>query len=511
MTTDQSFSRALAAIVGGLALTLFLTPGVLRAQVADSDGDAIPDKIECPDGAFVDSDGDGLSDCQDADDDGDGVPTLEERGMDTDGDGVPNHLDDDDDGDGKPTRDEIFPPYPDVDGDLILDYLDADETDGPLADPDHDGLNNAEEERVGSDPRNADTDGDTVFDNEEINPNGSARDSDDDGEPDFADPDDDGDGIPTELEHDPGAFGANSPQNPVDEDNAWNDVDDDGIPNHLDLDSDGDGESDQEEFFGDLDLPPVIGMVPIEQTLDLHISDTVRVVVTEPALPDHDGDGIPNWLDSYDEDGPDGDADGDGISNAREESMGTNPYDDDSDGDWIADGDEHGDSDGDGVLNKLDPDDDNDGIPTSEEGQVDVDGDGVPNHLDLDSDGDGRPDSEDITPQGPCLGQDGSWWEIPDGSNLNSPCCVDRDCDGIADNQESTYTYYVSGDVHFFSRDENGDWHLVWTEPGHEVRPALFDGCCAMKDWDCDGIPNWEDADWTDGPCENNSDYPVCD
>ncbi len=503
MKTDQRLLRA-------LALTFLLTAFPLGAAT-DSDGDAVPDWVECPGGSAVDTDGDGRDDCHDVDDDGDGVTTLEERGMDTDKDGVPNRLDDDDDGDGKPTRDEIYPPYPDVDGDQILDYLDADEEDGPIADPDHDGLSNAEEERVGTDPQNADTDGDTVFDNEEINPNGTARDSDDDGKPDFNDSDDDGDGIPTAVEHDPGAYGATDPQNPMDEDNAWNDVDGDGIPNHLDLDSDNDGDSDREEFFGDIDLPAVIGMVPFKPTLDILLSDTVRVVGTSYQLADHDADGLPNWLDAYDEDGPEGDMDGDGVPNWREEKQGTNPFDDDTDGDGIPDGDEHGDSDGDGVRNRLDPDDDNDGIPSSEEGRVDADGDGVPNHLDLDSDDDGRPDSEDLTPLGACVGLYDDWWEIPDGDNVDLGWCVDRDCDGIADNQESAETHYVGGQVHWFSKDENGKWQVMWVEDGHNVRPALFDGCCALKDWDCDGIVNYEDADWTDGPCENGSDYPVCE
>jgi hypothetical protein len=506
MTTDQRLLRALAAGLRGLALLFLLTPTAFGA--VDSDGDAVPDWVECPGGTPVDTDGDGRDDCHDVDDDGDGVTTLEERGMDTDGDGVPNRLDDDDDGDGQPTRDEIYPPYPDVDGDQILDYLDADEEDGPIADPDHDGLNNAQEESLGTDPQNADTDGDTVFDGEEIDPNGTARDSDRDGEPDFNDRDDDGDGIPTAVEHDPGAYGATDPRNPVDEDNAWNDVDDDGIPNHLDLDSDNDGDSDREEFFGDLDLPPIIGKVPYGPTLDILLSDTVRIVGTGYQLADHDEDGLPNWLDSHDEDGPEGDMDGDGVPNWREEKQGTNPYDDDTDGDGIIDGAEHGDSDGDGVRNRLDPDDDNDGVPSSEEGLVDVDGDGIPNYLDLDSDGDGRPDSADVTPLGPCVG---GTWEIPDGSNLNSPCCVDRDCDGIADVLESAETYYTGGKIHWFSEDEDGNWHVMWIEEGQTIRPALRDGCCAFADWDCDDIPNFEDPDWTDGDCENGSDYPVCE
>ena len=448
MTTEQKPLRALFTGLGGLALALFLTPAAFGA--IDTDGDGVLDSIECPGG--IDTDGDGILDCNDFDDDGDGVQTIDEVTKDTDGDGIPDYRDTDDDGDGEPTRDE---------------------------------------ERLGSDPEDPDTDNDTVPDGEEVDDPRTARDTDGDGQPDLLDTDDDGDRIPTSVEHDPGPYG------PEDADNIWNDVDNDGVPNHLDLDSDGDGKSDQSEFFGK-GVPQVIGAIPLEQTLSIRLSETTYVAGYAFKLPDSDADEIPNWLDSNDQDGPEGDADSDGVPNWREEKLGTNPYDFDTDNDGLEDGDEHGDSDGDGVLNKLDPDDDGDGIPTSEEGRVDVDGDGIPSYLDLDSDGDGRPDSEDATPMGPCL----EWeFEVPDGDNTALGRCTDRDCDGIADNQESAQEYYVSGEVHWFSRDENGKWHVMWVEPGHTVRPALCDGPCALCDDDCDGIPNCEDDDWTDGPC----------
>lgn len=68
----------------------------------------------------------------------------------------------------------------------------------------------------------------------------------------------------------------------------------------------------------------------------------------------------------------------------------------DADGDGLPDlveGD--GDADGDGLLDRDDDDDDGDGIPTSEEGSADLDGDGIPNHLDLDADGDGIADEDE--------------------------------------------------------------------------------------------------------------------
>ena len=52
------------------------------------------------------------------------------------------------------------------------------------------------------------------------------------------------------------------------------------------------------------------------------------------------------------------------------------------------------DTDGDGVPDETDLDDDNDGIYDTAEGDdtIDTDGDGIPNYLDTDSDGDGCSD-----------------------------------------------------------------------------------------------------------------------
>jgi hypothetical protein len=96
---------------------------------------------------------------------------------------------------------------------------------------------------------------------------------------------------------------------------------------------------------------------------------------------DSDGDGI-NDVVEWDDD-----VDGDGQPNH---------LDLDSDGDGIPDSDEGtGDPDRDGVLNFLDSDSDGDSIDDSEEGTGDPDGDGVPNYLDRDSDGDGVRDSNE--------------------------------------------------------------------------------------------------------------------
>ncbi|PQB04279.1 hypothetical protein [Aureitalea marina] len=79
-----------------------------------------------------DTDGDGLPDFYDFDDDGDNVPTLSEIGIDpqnpqdTDGDGIPNYLDTDDDNDGILTRYE----------DTNIDLDPTNDVTDPLAGPD---------------------------------------------------------------------------------------------------------------------------------------------------------------------------------------------------------------------------------------------------------------------------------------------------------------------------------------------------------------------------------------
>jgi hypothetical protein len=112
------------------------------AAEPDADGDGLPDFIECV--VNIDTDEDGIPNCEDDDDDGDGVPTRDEQGLDTDGDGIPNYLDADDDGDTYPTSFELQ--LGDSDEDGIPDYLDDDDDgDGLLTrdeawDLDNDGV-----------------------------------------------------------------------------------------------------------------------------------------------------------------------------------------------------------------------------------------------------------------------------------------------------------------------------------------------------------------------------------
>ena len=102
-----------------------------------------------------------------------------------------------------------------------------------------------------------------------------------------------------------------------------------------------------------------------------------------PALPDADGDGIP---DQYEGRATSDDTDGDGIPDY---------LDLDSDGDGIPDAIEGGrpgcvpvDSDGDGLPDFRDLDSDGNGIEDAVDSSDDIDGDGILDFADLDDDGD---------------------------------------------------------------------------------------------------------------------------
>ena len=343
-----------------------------------------------------DRDADGEINALDADDDGDGLLSLIEGGAHSEclstypGDGIPDYLDEDSDGDGIADRDEL---PGDSDGDGLLDRLDCTD-DGCLGDGDSDGVPNCRETELTGDPNaqsTPDYDGDGVTDGLEIGdprclePQGpcSPADTDGDGVLDLSDVDDDGDAFHTTFElglcpngGDPtleyrdgwslrcGNGELYLPRNTDAARGDWLPLQPDDTPDYLDDDDDGDGALSFAEGAGDLD-----------------------------------GDGTPNWLDPNDVDGPDADADLDGIDNATEAELGLDPYDDDSDNDGVADLVETGDpgrptdTDDDGLIDALDDDDDDDGLPTVLEGIADPDGDDIPNHLDTDSDGDGTPDA----------------------------------------------------------------------------------------------------------------------
>jgi hypothetical protein len=126
------------------------------------------------------------------------------------------------------------------------------------------------------------------------------------------------------------------------------------------------------------------GRVPLKE-LDVDGLDNHHYVgVIALSSYEDSGDGIPDNLEES------GDTDGDGVPDVQ---------DPDNDNDGIADSMEGTvDSDGDGIPDMNDPDSDNDGIPDKVEGAADTDSDGIPDFRDPDNDNDGVPDAyEDIS------------------------------------------------------------------------------------------------------------------
>jgi len=171
----------------------------------DVDLDGIADEIDPEISLPVDSDGDGIFDDADLDDDNDGIPDdIEGNGLiDTDGDGLPDSLDLDSDNDGLLDVVEGGNGAADIDGDGMMD--------GGV---DSDGI------PVNANGNVTDSDGDGIPDSQEPNGVDVSTDTDGDGISDDVDEDDDGDGV-------------------SDVDEGTGDSNGDGIPDSLDPDTDG--------------------------------------------------------------------------------------------------------------------------------------------------------------------------------------------------------------------------------------------------------------------------------
>ncbi len=316
----------------------------------DADGDGVPDDQDnCPTDSNpdqTDTDGDGMGDVCDPDDDNDGQSDADETACgsdplddaslspDNDSDNVPDCIDADDDNDGQSDADETAcgsDPLddtslsPDNDSDGVLDCLDADD--------DNDGQSDADEIACGSDP----------LDNASLSP-----DNDSDGVLDCLDTDDDNDG---QLDADEIACGSD----PLDDASLSADNDSDGIPDCVDADDDNDGVLDGADNCS---------------------------LTANPGQEDTDGDGVGDMCDADD--------DNDGQSDADEAACGSDSLDDAS---------LSPDYDSDGVPDCADADDDNDGQSDADEAACgsdslddaslspDSDSDGVPDCADPDADG----------------------------------------------------------------------------------------------------------------------------
>ncbi|WMN62104.1 thrombospondin type 3 repeat-containing protein (plasmid) [Pseudoalteromonas xiamenensis] len=169
---------------------------------------------------YLDTDGDGIPNDVDLDDDNDGYPDSEDafpldinEWLDTDMDGLGNNADNDDDNDGYPDIEDAFP-------------LDINE----WLDTDNDGLgNNADN----------DDDNDGVEDKLDLFPLDSSE---------WLDTDNDGIGNNTDTDDDNDSVIDSEDKFPLDK-TEWLDTDNDGIGNNLDTDDDNDGYLDSNDAF----------------------------------------------------------------------------------------------------------------------------------------------------------------------------------------------------------------------------------------------------------------------
>ena len=432
ISTDDDFD--------GIVNNLDNCPSASNSDQLDTDSDTIGDIcdncISVQNSNQLDTDGDGIGDACDLDDDGDGVPDLEDdfptdsdEYKDSDGDGQGDNSDTDIDNDGVLNDSDncflIFNPNQiDTDGDGIGDSCDIDD--------DNDGFSDEAELTCGTDsldatslPLDSDSDGipnciDTDDDNDgysdssetdcnsdpldaSINP----TDTDQDFTPDCLDLDDDNDGYQDDVD----AF-------PLDV-SEWLDLDADGIGNNSDLDDDGDGQLDKDELAcgsdpldvnnasADLDTDNLPDCLDEDDDND-GVNDTSDAFPLNPSeWTDTDRDGIGNNADTDD--------DNDNYTDLDELACGSDPLDKfnkptDQDIDLIPDCIDP-DRDGDGFLNA------NDSFPDNPKEWIDSDGDGLGNNFDVDDDNDNCLDNID---------------EFP----LNPNECYDADNDGVGDNED---------------------------------------------------------------------------
>ncbi len=432
---------------------------------SDRDNDGLSDDEE----AFIGSDPD------DGDSDDDGVfDGLEPNGeLDEDGDGLIGIFDPDSDNDGlfDGTELSVTIPGPGTDITAGAFIADADSNTGTsalLADSDRGGVSDSDE-----DP-NLDGAVDTaaIFADGDTDPQLAADDI-------LVPVDTDGDGLSDRLEN---KLGSNANDRDSDDDGALDgdeanparDSDSDGLSNLVDPDSDNDGLFDGTEIGVDASN--------IDADTDINagafIADADPTTTTSPLKADSDGGGLRDGAedgnhngafdadagggeldpsDPSDDDTPPADSDGDGLSDAEEATIGTDPDDADSDDDGALDGREPNsghDNDGDGLINALDPDSDNDGLFDGTELGVDsasVDteaaalafiADADPNTttsaLRADSDGGGVRDGAEDPNYNGAFDIDGAVPERnPRDPSDDAAPLSDSDGDGLSDDEES--------------------------------------------------------------------------
>lgn len=399
--------------------------GLPANPTTDSDGDGWSNTFDPTNGGtpltVVDIDGDGLFNFQDLDADNDGLSDIQEvNGSDADADGLPASTVDTD-GDGWPNS------FDSDNGGVAYTYSDKD-TDGRFnfadLDSDNDGIPDAIEANRGQLPANMssegqfsvfnDGDGDGLSNDRDSDQGGSAltppnSDSPADAIADYLDLDSDNDGIPDAVEANGGTLPANMDANG--KFNTFIDTDLDGLADGIDPDNGGTAlanpNSDNGLPGGDANLPDYLDR-------DSDADGIVDIVEAGGVDSDHNG-----VLDAF------ADADGDGLGNAVDPNFGggtalaytdtdndgtPNYADTDSDNDNVSDLIEAfdsnatattsgGTSDGTSEVTPTGIDTDGDGIDNAFEGAIptfqNTDSSGAPDWLDNDDDDDGIPTSDE--------------------------------------------------------------------------------------------------------------------
>ena len=357
----------------------------------------------------------------------------------------------------------------DFDQDGKIDAIDQDDDNDGIADQ-------VEIDQFGTDPFNSDSDGDGIQDGTEAGLTQGTPDSfggpvsfQPDADPTTTtnplNPDTDGDGL-TDGQEDPNRDGA-SPRNIGATGTTGSGETDPNNP-----DTDGDGLTDGQEVNQ-------IGSNPLDtDTDDGSASDGVEAgrgtdPVNNPGddvLSDNDQDGKPDNIDTDD--------DNDGIPDVDEASLGTNPFNGDTDGDGLQDGKEIG-------LTNAGPD--SFGGPISF--TPDLDPSTTTNPLNPDTDGDGLTDGqEDPNLDGASprtIGGTGTT-----GSGETDPNNPDTDGDGLTDGQEVNQIGSNPLDT-----DTDDGTTPDGVEAGRGTNPVNNPGDDILSDSDQDGKPDNVDTD----------------